>query len=84
MLVPDEIRCDVCGRQKGETNHWLQCITQPAKEEFPAIEGIGFGPIDAPISGTDVKVEHICCHACAVKRFSQWLGTLNTVERKIA
>jgi hypothetical protein len=71
------VACDVCGRSKGETNHWLQCITQPAKGDLPEIQGIGFGPIDAPISDADIKVEHICGHACAVKRFSQWLETLN-------
>jgi hypothetical protein len=75
------ITCDVCGQPKGETNHWLQCITQPPIADLPGIVGIGFGPIDAPVSDPDIKIEHLCGQACAMKRFSQWLETLTTVER---
>lgn len=68
--------CDVCGVQKGETNHWLLAVTRPPTPEEPGEEGIAFGPLDASlIDPPSLKLEHICGHACAIKRFSQWLET---------
>jgi hypothetical protein len=76
MEVPNHMVCDVCGAPKGETNHWLMAVTQPPTPEMPGEIGIAFGPIDADLNDLTLKREHICSHACAIKRFSQWLGTL--------
>lgn len=72
------IKCDLCGRQKGETNHWLTALISDVAE-MPAIV---FGPIDIPAAGDGSTLQHICSHACAMKRFSQWLGTLISTERQ--
>ena len=74
MQVPSHIICDICGRPKGETNHWLAAITIPANDQD--LRGIAFAPIDTPVNDPAIKKEHICGQACAHKRFSQWLETL--------
>jgi hypothetical protein len=71
MEVPNHIVCDVCGAAKGETNHWIVAITVPHRA------GIMFIPADAVDDprNPQAKYEDICGHACAHKRFSQWLET---------
>jgi hypothetical protein len=84
------IKCEVCGAVKGETNHWLDCVTVRQTTEAtggalnlayaakqPAMmAGIAFAPLGTPLTDPSIQKEHICSQACAVKRFSQWLGTL--------
>jgi hypothetical protein len=63
------IKCDVCKREKQETNHWLVAITHPA------LQGLIFQQADlveTPRS-TEARYEDICGQACAHKRFSAWL-----------
>ncbi len=74
------VQCNVCGRQKQETNHWLVAIV------VPTFEGIVFEPAETFTSRQNpaLQFEDICGHACAHKRLSQWLETLNATERKIA
>jgi hypothetical protein len=76
MEVPNQIKCDVCGALKGETNGWLIAIMSATPDE-PRQIGIAFGPINTPMGGCeDLKIEHICGDGCAAKRFSQWLASL--------
>ncbi len=51
-------------------------ITPPADSDAPAKVGIAFGPLDAAVDDPNLRIEHLCSHACAAKYFSQWLGTL--------
>jgi len=76
MEVPGHIICDVCGRDKGETNHWIIAATIPPTPEAPGEIGIGFAPMGTPVNDPDAKIEHLCGQGCATKRFSQWLETL--------
>lgn len=69
--------CDVCGRQKGSTNHWYVAITDPPTAELPGSEGIAFGPIEAETFDPALKREHICGQECLHKRLSQWLETVS-------
>ena len=72
MIAP-QVTCDVCGAEKRETNHWLVAVT------YAELAGIAFIPADIAegTRGTnDGRYEDICGHACAHKRFSQWLETL--------
>ena len=74
MIVPEQVKCDICGREKGATNHW---IVARVSESGPA--GIAFLPIDDPVARQDVPrvaAEDICGQECAHKRLSQWLETL--------
>ena len=67
--------CDVCGRQKQETNHWLVAVM---KDGF---EGIIFQPAEATEEPRNPRViyEDICGQECAHKRLSRWLDELNAV-----
>jgi hypothetical protein len=73
MEIPNQIKCDNCGAVKGETNHWISCITIPPAEKAPGEDGIAFGPLEATITDPRLKIEHLCGEACATKRLSQWL-----------
>lgn len=68
------IKCDVCGREKKETNHWLVCITSPPTAQAPGTEGIAFGPAGSMSDDPSLKKEDICGQECAQKRLSQWLA----------
>lgn len=71
------ITCDVCGKRKGETNHWITVAT------LPGIPGIGFGPSDSEYAA-DIHVEHICGEACAHTRLSQFFTQLQQQTRGAA
>jgi hypothetical protein len=71
------ITCDVCGRPKGDTNHWFKAISA-LDTSNPANIGIAFGPSTASISDPEgLVIEDICGDACAHKRLSRWIASLN-------
>lgn len=76
MEVPNYLKCDACGVEKPSASGWLLAITIPPTEAAPGMEGIAFAPVGTPVNDPDIKLEHLCCHGCAIKRFSQWLGEL--------
>ncbi|HEY1767792.1 MAG TPA: hypothetical protein VGG26_09055 [Terracidiphilus sp.] len=73
--------CDICGRQKQETNHWLVAITRPG------MEGILFLPADAVVSkeerAPDYKSRDLCGQACSTALFQQWLDNLKNLKNLI-
>jgi hypothetical protein len=69
----NSVKCNVCGRQKQETNHWLVAITKPG------FEGILFLPAEAVETprNPDFTYEDLCGQACSLKRHSRWLDDLH-------
>ena len=67
--------CDVCGRQKQETNHWLVAVTKAG------FEGIIFQPAESVEEPRNplFTYEDICGQECAHKRLSRCLDELNAV-----
>lgn len=65
--------CDICGRAKAETNHWLVAIVKPG------FEGIIFQPAEATEDprNPEFVYEDICGQECGHKRLSRWLDELN-------
>jgi hypothetical protein len=59
--------CNVCGRMKRETNHWLKVYTTPLST------AILFAPAAEPIDATGYVKEDICGQECLHKRLSRWL-----------
>jgi hypothetical protein len=69
------ITCDVCGRRKQETNHWIVAIV-PTGEDA-TVPGIAFGPIGVDVSDDpNLATEHLCGEACVHVRLSRWLDDL--------
>jgi hypothetical protein len=71
-MIGEATKCDICKRDKQETNHWLVAIT------CPGYEGILFVPVEA----TEFRLEgytyqDICGQGCMSKRLSRWLDDLN-------
>jgi hypothetical protein len=81
-----QIACNVCGRTKGETNHWFIAIYDPRHPGAREFDGIAFGSFDAHVQNPLLKTEHICGEACMHKRLSQWLETTTSpaTERQAA
>ena len=69
------IKCDVCGRVKGETNHWLIAVTSRPEAEHSCERGVAFAALGAHVD-TDFEQEHICGADCAHKKLSEFLETL--------
>lgn len=79
------IHCDVCGRPKGDANHWFVVVSDPRHAGAREFEGVAFGSFSSPVDDPLFKREHICGEACAHKRLSQWLETQSaTVSREAA
>jgi len=74
MIDSSHTKCDVCGAVKGATNHWLVAF------QLGGVAGITFVPAEEVAADSrtlpKVKADDICGHACATKRFSQFLSAL--------
>jgi hypothetical protein len=59
--------CDVCGKDKGETNHWFAvwAINEMEFRVLPWQEAVEASSLE--------KCQHICGEECLHKRLSQWL-----------
>lgn len=79
----DGVKCDECGRVKGEVNHW---VTVHAFMKNDAIVGLVVGPIgDNVIPASDftscrlVPLD-LCGHDCSAKYIAKFVGTLPAPE----
>jgi hypothetical protein len=75
-MIFSAIQCEICGRQKQETNHWLVAIT-----------GAGFANaivfVPAESAGereSRYKYDDLCGEGCALKRLSRWLSELKAAS----
>jgi hypothetical protein len=69
MKASEHTTCDVCGRPKLETNHWLVAITRVG------MEGILVQPSEVSVSprNPDFLYEDLCGDECVHKRISRWM-----------
>lgn len=58
-------RCDVCGKVKGETNHWFVLLLMPRKIEVLQFEENWSKP----------GALHVCGSGCAMKRISERMSS---------
>jgi hypothetical protein len=80
-FVTNQLACNVCAAESSTTKDWLVAILPTGVDAD--VPGIAFGPLGVDVSADPgLAIEHICSHACAVKRFSQWLGTLNSPRKE--
>jgi hypothetical protein len=82
MEVPGHIVCDVCGLPMGAEKGWFMAVTQTPPPEDPDLHGIAFGPMEAYAEFNDIDLpkKHVCGQRCAIKKFVQWLDSLNAVQ----
>ena len=75
-MISDAVTCDVCGRQKQETNHWLVAITDPG-----FASGIVFVAADSLAERESrYAYDDLCGEGCALKRLSRWLSELKAAN----
>ena len=78
-MIASSVTCDVCGRQKQETNHWFLCFT------MKGALGITFGAYndrDLVPARRGLNIQDICGEACAHTRLSQFLDSLNPASER--
>lgn len=63
-------KCDYCGRQRGESNHWLLRLKSAGE----------FCLYNWRDEHADDGFEHICSAECATKALSIWLSPLKPAE----
>lgn len=74
MARAESITCDICGRAKGETNHWLVATSsegQPAHVAFAPFEGGDY------IVTEGLVIEDICGADCSHKRLQRALDAMH-------
>lgn len=60
MSIQTTYKCDVCGKQRGEGNHWLSMMqSDTCSPRF--------------YSWDPQASEHVCSSACAHKALDEWL-----------
>lgn len=73
-MIVNSFRCDICGIQKGETNHWYS-LEKTVKNDIPRLELL------AAIY-TDPSYMHLCSDACVVKAVQGWLSAQTEASQK--
>ena len=63
-VIREAIRCDICGAQKRQTNHWFV-----AYEETGELRISGWNSLHL----LSAETKHLCGEACAHKLISQFL-----------
>jgi hypothetical protein len=68
MKLPAPYKCDYCGKQKGETNHWWLALADLAGE----CSVFQLTPWSESVANTQ-KREDICGQECATKAMAKWM-----------
>lgn len=76
MARAESVTCDVCGRVKGEANHWLIAFSGADK---PAAVGFVSAADRQELDGlSDLVIEDLCGADCAHKRLQRTLDAQKT------
>lgn len=74
MAKVESYKCDVCGKQKGDVNHWW--ITRVgAWKNKPCLSLVLWSDeaLNAPVLH-DTTEAHLCGSECAIKKVNEFLG----------
>ena len=71
----ETFNCDICGKQKGSTDHWWLAWTEPYSPHPQAPERHLFKiyPWENMLAH-DATVKHLCGQACLQKLVDRWLN----------
>jgi hypothetical protein len=76
VRLPAPYKCDVCGKQKGESNHWwLRQRNLADLHVFVLLPWDAAAPDIVDVAGVAVY-EHICSESCAIKSLSQYMARM--------
>jgi hypothetical protein len=71
-MQAQSFRCDICGKEKGQVNHWWMMWLLPKLLPYGAAVHIqGWEDRDAPIEGR----KHLCGQECTHKMLDRFLTT---------
>lgn len=70
----DTFKCDICGIQKGDTNHWYSLEKTCPNDRATLI-------LIAAIY-TDTAYMHLCSDACIIKAVQGWLSAQTELIQK--
>jgi hypothetical protein len=72
----ETFNCDVCGKQKGNVDHWWLVWIEPYRPHEQAAERqlLKIYPWEN-MSAHDADVKHLCGQACLQKLVERWLNS---------
>ena len=93
MSASTNFTCDICGKQKGEVNHWLLFVENRAASATLSGQADLFGlkliifPWNSLLAIRE-EVGHLCGAGCAAKKQQQWIEAeqqrWQSAEQKVA
>jgi glutathionylspermidine synthase len=75
MTWTETFNCDICGKQKGNTDHWWLAWTEKYSPhtDAPAREMFKVYPWENMMAH-DADAKHLCGQACLQKLLDRWLN----------
>jgi hypothetical protein len=78
MAIFEGIRCDICGKQKGEVNHWYVLVVNEKQSIFSIFtwaEAEECKILDAS------NIKHSCGEGCTTRAFTTWSAERRILDR---
>jgi hypothetical protein len=82
----ETFNCDICGKQKGSTDHWWLAWSEPFSPhpDAPERNMLKIYPWENMLAH-DASAKHLCGQACLQKLVDRWLNTeMNTTHGSAA
>lgn len=80
MKRPDSYFCDVCGRQRGATNHWWIVFLERDAALAALVMMLVIRRWSAA-AASDPQVKHACGRECTQKLVERWMETRSLEAR---
>lgn len=72
MSYSERYMCDICGAEKGETNHWFEAIRDRSE---------GATLLLTPFMGRHEEVTHLCSSACLIQHVHKFEESLREQQK---
>ena len=63
MAIVEQVTCDVCGKLKGDVNHWWLAHVKDFIRVEPWAETLSIG-----------EFKHLCGQECVIQAVNRWMG----------
>ena len=71
----EQVSCDVCGKQKQQSNHWFVLVKEALSFSIVA-------PLNVPhvIASEDAELLDLCGESCVLRKVSELIGAPQKVD----
>jgi hypothetical protein len=79
MAKVETFKCDQCGKQKGEVNHWYKAMSVVALgEQHNYLKVVPWE--STSVTTLEDSVRHLCGQACVVSELNEWMNSAKPTE----